>query len=778
MELEAERERIAARLAGGRGRVHLVGVCGVGMAGVAFHLARRGFQVSGCDCAPGALAGWLEARGIPVAGGHDPAHAAAADWMVRSAAVRPDHPELAAAAARGAPVFRRGLVLAALLSGCNSVAVCGAHGKTTTTSMLVQLLRGCGLAPSFCIGGESAALGGVAGAAGSTGAAGIFVAEADESDGTLAGYAPDIAVLTNLEFDHAEHFENLDALRACYAALARAVKRRLVYCADDPEARRLGAPHPRGVAYGIERPADWRAAQVVESGAGAAFDVILRGRALGRLTLPVPGKHNVLNALAACAAAEEWRPDFADVCRALGRFEPVRRRFERVLDADGLLVFSDYAHHPSEIATVLGNLKHFPRARWRAVFQPHRFSRTRALGPALAQVFEGLDELILAPVYAASEPEQPGGTAWDLYAQLRQAGKVRTICATSPAQAWGYLRGCLRAGDGLLIIGAGDVGRMAERAQADFRRAGLAGLDPAAAWREELAGLELEHTLIRAGESFERRSTLHVGGKADIFLEVGLPAELARIVGWARRVRAPWTVVGAGSNILASDLGVRGVVIRLAGAEFCRVSAAEAGRMIAGAGAPLRVLTERAAGAGRAGLEFLTGIPGTVGGALRMNAGAWGREIGGAVEWVRCLEPDGSESVFGGRDLPFAYRECPALAGRIVLEAALATTDDAPEAIRGRMEDFSRRRAWLSGTRSAGSVFRNPAGDFAGRLMEQAGLKGLRVGGARVAERHANVIVTENGATASDVLALMEMARRKVRAASGIELVGEIAYLE
>ncbi len=774
--LYEERERAERLLSRGQGRIHLLGICGVGMAGLAFHLQQLEFQVSGCDSAPGALKAWLEERGIPVSIGHDPGHVAKTDWIIRSTAVPADNPELAAAALRGIPIFRRGLVMASLCSGFLSVAVSGTHGKTTTTSMIVQVLRGCGKAPSFCIGGESATLGGVAGSGAV--AEKIMVAEADESDWTLAAYAPDIAVITNIEFDHAEHFKNMDVLRACFAGMVRGVKRRLVFCADDPEVRQLCEGKPGAVSYGLKSPADWRASKIIEVGYSVAFDVICRGSQLGRITLPAPGRHNVLNALAACAVVEEWQPDFADVSRALDRFAPVRRRFERIIDKDDVLVISDYAHHPAEIAAVLRNLKHIRRKRWLAVFQPHRFSRTLALGKEFAAVFEGLDELILAPVYAASEPALAGGTAWDLYAQIRKAGKVRALCASSLDQAWGYLRGRLARGDGLLIIGAGDVGQMAERAKSDLNRFGLARLNPATEWLAALSGLKLAETLIRPGATLARKTTLHVGGKADIYLDVRSPIDLARIIKWATLKQVPWKILGAGSNILASDLGVRGLLLRLAGPNFRGIRAAGPTRLIAGAGTPLSELAAWAAGEGRAGLEFLTGIPGTVGGALRMNAGAWDREIGVAVEWVTCLDSDGTEKIVDKCDLCFTYRQAVGFAQKIILEAALTTSADTASAVNERMRAIAARRAWMKGLSSAGSVFRNPEGAAAGRLIEQAGLKGHRIGGARISERHANVIVTEKGATASDVLALLEITRQAVRAETGVDLTGEIERFE
>jgi len=772
--MEAEIERVKPLLAHCHGRVHLMGVCGMGMAGLAFHLKHRGFQVTGCDNVRNAISDWLEKQGVSVIQGHDSAHITGVDWIIRSNAVRLDHPELGAAAAAGIPVFRRGMVLAALLSAYTSVAVSGAHGKTTTSSMIAQVLQRGGLSPSFCIGGETAVLGGVAGAG--TGA--ILVAEADESDGTLAVYAPDIAVITNIEFDHAEHFENVAAVQACFSGLIRRVKRRLIYCADDPQARALCREQPHAVSYGLEGPVDWLAADISESGNSIACWVTCRGIELGRLVLPVPGRHNLLNALAACAVAVELNIKFPEISAALRIFEPVRRRFERVVATEDILVISDYAHHPSEVAAVLSNLKYIPRSRWLVVFQPHRFSRTQVLGKDFAEVFQGVDELILAPVYAASEPALAGGTSWDLYAHFRRAGKVRTVYAISVAQAWDYLRRRLVPGDGLLIIGAGDVGQMAGWVKKDIEQSGIDRLNPAQAWVEDLAKLELESTLIRVGEPLDQRTTLHVGGKADIFMEISSPADLGRVVPWADHARVPLTVLGAGSNILASDLGVRGLVVRLTGAAFRGIRGDGSERVIAGAGVPLKALMQWTIEQGRTGVEFLTGIPGTVGGALRMNAGAWNREIGEVLEWVRCLNPDGLEQIVDKSGLDLAYRECRGLAGRIILEAALRVKPDDSSAIQKRMKDMDGRRAWMNGLRSAGSVFRNPEGDFAGRLIEQAGFKGYRIGGACVSEQHANVIITETGATASDVLALVEIVRHEVRNRWGVALIKEIVCLE
>ncbi len=804
------------RLAGPPGHVHFVGICGVGMAGLAFQLKQKGWRVSGCDSKSNALAPWLSAAGIDVRRGHDGAHLDGVDWVVRTTAVRPGHPEIQAALARGLAVFQRGTVLAALLAGHTSIIVCGTHGKTTTTAMLTQILMAAGRDPSYCIGGEST-LGAAAGkpilagppAVAGAGHGDCLVVEADESDGTLAVYAPDFAVVTNVEFDHAEHFADINALRASFTAMLRQVRRGIVYCADDPGAlalcrglpgalacglmptAELSAPAELSVPAELSASAEWRAAVIAETAENTLFQVWCGAVNLGVIRLSAAGRHNVLNALAACAAASACGVAFDAMQRGLQGFQPVRRRFERVISRDDVLVISDYAHHPTEIAATLRTLACLQRKRWLVVFQPHRYSRTRALAGDFAAVLQGVDELVLAPVYAASEKMMAGGTSWDLYAHVRRLGKVRTLCAASLVQAWGYVRTALRPGDGLLIMGAGDVEQIAGWARMELAKCRLTApdpasrVDPACDWVATLEQMQWKSAVFKRQVSLAAKTTLRVGGSADIFAELADEEDLIKLLQWADKSRVPVTLLGAGSNVLVSDLGVRGVVVRLADPAFRQISLASAPafRVVVGAGVSLAELTGRLAADGLAGLEFLAGIPGSVGGALRMNAGAWGESIGARVAWVRLRNPDGSEQVLEKAALGFSYRHCagligPAAAGKVVCAAAFDLTPSNPQAVRTRQAEILKRRAWLSGRSSAGSVFRNPEGDFAGRLLEQAGMKGQRVGGARVLDEHANVIVTEPLATASDVRALLEIMRQAVCEQTGIELTEEIVCLE
>ncbi len=783
-----EQAALARLLAHPGGHVHCLGVCGVGLAGLAYQLRCDGWAVSGCDAARGGsrLAGWLAERGVQVFTGHSAEHLTGVDWLIRSTAVPVSHPELRAAAAAGLPVYQRGAVLAAWLKRRTAAAVCGTHGKTTTAAMLTQILRQCGLAPAWCIGGDCPAFDGVAGRGNG---ARLCVAEADESDGTLADYAPDVTVLTNVEFDHAEHYASLDELRACFAAVLARTRRRVVYCADDPAAAELGARIPGAVGYGFAPGAAVCGVDLRDDGQSIRLRVRWPDAPDMELALPVAGRHNALNALAACAAARALGCAPAGAARALAGFVPVRRRFETIYASAAIRVFSDYAHHPTEIAAAVGMLGRLPHpggdagpARRRImVYQPHRHTRTRALAEAFPGAFAGVDELLLAPVYAASETADAGGTVWDLYAAFRRSNVAPPrVLAAEMEQIREYLRRTLAAGDDLLVAGAGDVARLADWAAAalDSARTGTA-LNPIPGWRDELVRLQLgPATRWQAWQSLAACTTWRVGGPADMLVDAGDPADAAAVLRWAARCQVPVTCLGAGSNVLVSDLGVRGLVLRLTGEGFRQLRRLGPDRLEAGAGVRLAELTAWCAEQGLGGLEFLHGIPGTVGGALRMNAGAWGAAIGTCVTSALCLDRTGVASDLAAAELGFGYRACRGLDQRVAVGAVLQAVPAAPAEIRRRLAEIAARRGKMHWGASAGSVFRNPPGDYAGRLLEAAGCKSLAVGGARVAETHANVITAEAGTTASDIRALIEIMKKRVSVGFDIELVREIVYCD
>jgi len=410
------------------GHVHLMGIGGIGMAGVAWLLKARGFKVTGCDLQSNRQTDWLSSNGVPILLGHHEAHVAEdVDWLVRSTAVSDAHPEVQAASKQNIPVSRRGEVLPALMRDRICIAVSGTHGKTTTTAMIAQVL-GCG----YCVGGEIVGLEGVA----RDGE--IIVVEADESDGTVAGYTPDYAVITNIEYDHMEHHASEKAFIGCFDQFVRNTKNTVFYGADDPIARELCANNPRCEAFDYPT---------------------------SPLPILLPGKHNQWNAAAVMAVAGIWKP-LDEIRAALKNIKPVLRRFETVYEGRGIRVVSDYAHHPTEIAALIQTARELKPKRLLGVFQPHRYTRTRALGPDFPASFEGLEHLWLVPVYAASEQPIAGGTTTDLVNRFPAEWQTRMTNAPSLHEAWSSIREELRDGDLLLIIGAGDIEQLADWARA------------------------------------------------------------------------------------------------------------------------------------------------------------------------------------------------------------------------------------------------------------------------------------------------------------------------
>ena len=748
--------------------MHLAGIGGIGMAGLAFHLKARGLAVSGCDASPGPNTDWLQARGIPVAIGHHPGHIDTADWLIRSSAVRADSPEIQAAIARGLPVLRRGEVLPALLPTAGSVVIAGTHGKTTTTTFLTRLLQKAGRTPSFFVGGHVDDHGTMAGA----GSSGLFVTEGDESDGTLALYEPDIALVTNIEFDHMEHFADVGAFEACFTTFMSQA-RRIIFCADDPRAARLASAFPRAIGYGFSAGAAFRAIDPEEGPARIAYTLVRQGHAEGRLELPLPGRHNILNSLAVAAAGFALGLTFEEIRHGFAGLSLPHRRFDRILDRPDLLVVSDYAHHPSEVRTVIQTARQQGRRRILAVYQPHRYTRTLALGAAFPAAFAGVDDLTLVPIYAASEAPLEGGTIADLYHHFREAGQTPRL-ARSLREAWLDLRHRLEPGDLLLVIGAGDVETIADWAKTDLAAPATPG---PRLWRDDSEAVlthPLPHSTIRRNEPVGNKTTYGVGGEADVWVETASESDLAALLTQANQAGVAVTLFGGGSNLLIPDTGLRGIALRLNPSAFGAIRR-EGNTLVAGAAASVSRLLDAAEEAGLAGLECLESIPGRIGGLVRMNAGAYGAEIGPVTTWVRVAEPDGRIVSIQKTELDFHYRNCPSMHGRIILEAAFSLTPGDPAAIRAKRIELRAKREWMRGLHCAGSVFKNPPGAFAGKLIEDAGWKGRALGGARISERHANILIAEPGCRASDLLALLDLIRDSVFRNSGLRLELEIA---
>ncbi|MCL2467532.1 MAG: UDP-N-acetylmuramate--L-alanine ligase [Micrococcales bacterium] len=439
------------------GRVHLVGVGGVGMSAVAMLLAARGAVVSGSDAHDGPGLEALRAAGVDVRVGHDASAVAGADTVVVSSAVRETNPELAAARAQGLTVLHRSQALAALMAGRVTVAVAGAHGKTTTSAMVAVGLLHAGADPSFAIGGVVHDSTGPLG--GARDGSGPFVAEADESDGSFLAYAPQVAVVTNVEPDHLDHYGTTEAFEQAFVDFADRVTDTLVVCADDPGAVRLAAAARRPgltiTTYGTT------AADVIVGPAepvGTGWCTVVTGpdgvpRQVG---LPAPGDHNALDAAAAWAAvcAVGVDPDVA--AEALGQFRGTGRRFEDRGTAGGVRVVDDYAHHPTEVAALARAARAVAGpGRVLVLFQPHLFSRTTQFATQFGQALDLADVVVVTAVYAAREDPDPQVTGQMLVDAVPSPGKASYVADRHEAAC--AVAGAARPGDLVLTVGAGDV---------------------------------------------------------------------------------------------------------------------------------------------------------------------------------------------------------------------------------------------------------------------------------------------------------------------------------
>ena len=435
--------------------VHFMGIGGAGMSALALLARRRGVAVTGCDTD---LSGATDliACGIPVAASHDPAHVTQVRAVVVTAAVPPDHPELAAARSLGIPVIPRKAALGALCAGRETVALSGTHGKTTTTVMTTEALAAAGLEPTGLAGGRVGVWGGNA----RVGADRVFVVEADEYDQAFLALQPTIAVVNNVEADHLECYGSVDALEDAFVTFAARAGVALVG-ADDAGARRIAArlAGTRVVTFGVSADATARLTHIEQQPGRTTARVRVAGQER-TLTLQVPGLHNLRNATAALLAAHELGADLTAALDALARFTGVGRRFERVGAAHGVEIVDDYAHHPTEVAATLEAARQaFPGRRVVAVFQPHLYSRTQQHGDALGAALAQADVAVVTEIYAAREQPVAGVSGRQVAEAAERAG-TRTLFVADKSALPATLDGLVADGDVVFTLGAGDITRV------------------------------------------------------------------------------------------------------------------------------------------------------------------------------------------------------------------------------------------------------------------------------------------------------------------------------
>ena len=457
------------------GRVHFVGIGGAGMSGIARILLARGVPVSGSDARESATSAALRAAGATVHIGHDGANVTGADTVVVSTAIRDANPEVVAAHKQGLRVLRRAAALAAVMAGRRGIAIAGTHGKTSTTSMLVTAAQACDADPAYAIGGDLAGTG--VNAADGTGD--LFVAEADESDGSFLLLSPYAAVVTNVEADHLDQHGTAEQVAIVFEQFARRIDPDgfLVSCADDPGARRTAAAAVdaglRVRSYGLT-DGDLRLEDLAEDATGTTWRPVLDGKPLDvdPVRVPVPGRHMALNSAAALLTGLELGLPAAGLIEGLGRYAGVRRRFELRGTAAGVTVYDDYAHHPTEVAAQLRAARTVAGGgRVLVAFQPHLFSRTVAFAADFGTALGLADEVVVLDVYAAREDPVPGVTG-ALVADAVPLPAGRVVFAADRSRVAPELAARARPGDLVVTMGAGDVTALAPEILAALTEAG------------------------------------------------------------------------------------------------------------------------------------------------------------------------------------------------------------------------------------------------------------------------------------------------------------------
>jgi UDP-N-acetylmuramate--alanine ligase len=445
------------------GPIHFVGIGGIGMSGIAEVLINLGYTVQGSDASDSANVKRLRDKGAKIAVGHAAENLGFAEVVVVSTAIKRGNAELAAARARRLPVVRRAEMLAELMRLKRCVAIAGTHGKTTTTSMVATLLDAGGFDPTVINGGIINAYGTNA----RLGAGDWMVVEADESDGTFLKLPADVAIVTNIDPEHLDHFKTFEAIEAAFESFVTNLPFYgfAVMCIDHPVVQTLVGriEDRRVITYGENPQADVRLVNLSPQGAGSQFTVAFRDRVghsaheIAGLALPMPGRHNALNATSAIAVARELGITDDQIRKGLAGFGGVKRRFTRTGEWNGITVFDDYGHHPVEIAAVLKAARESTNGQVIAVMQPHRYTRLAALFDQFCTCFNDADAVIIAHVYAAGEAPIPGADRDTLVAGLRARGHRRVATLDDAAQLAGMVRDIARPGDYVVCLGAGNI---------------------------------------------------------------------------------------------------------------------------------------------------------------------------------------------------------------------------------------------------------------------------------------------------------------------------------
>ncbi len=743
-------------------QIHLIGVAGSGMSGLASLLMGMGHRVSGSDRVSTLETARLETVGLTFFSPQSADEIEGAELVIYSSAIKAGNSAYDRAVEEGVPLVKRAQALAAIMDRRKGIVVAGTHGKTTTSAMAAHVLRSGGLKPSHYVGAEIPLLGTNAHW---EPASDYLVAEGDESDGTLALFRPEHAIILNIEEEHLDFYEGIAEIYAVFRQLLDQTRGAFIYCGSDTGATDLCANRENAISYGWE-DCDYTAHQLLEKQGSTSFHVTKRGEDLGEIELSIPGRHNVLNALSVVALASELGVTFGIIKAALGTFRGAKRRLEGKFRSADFQLFDDYGHHPTEIAATLQTARSLRPNRLLCVFQPHRFTRTQLLRDEFGRAFDEVDELVVTEIYPASEAPIPGISGKTICEAVEEFGSSKVSFIPDKDQARLTLGNLLRPGDSLISLGAGDVHEITTELARDLQT--LTMIQEA---------LEEEEAKLRLYEPMNRHTTIRIGGPAQFWIEPHTVAGFARVVKFCREKELPIRVVGRGSNLLVRDGGISGVVIHPLKGDFERVEV-EGELIEVGVGARFKRVSSVAQSAEIGGFEWMEGIPGNVGGGIRMNAGAMGIETFDQVVSVTFIDQEGEIRTKMAEEIDFRYRSVPEFTENFIVSAVFRGVKESRAAIDQKLADSkSHRKGSQPIAASAGCIFKNPEVCGAGKLIDDLGLKNLSVGKARVSEVHGNFIVNDGDAKAGEVLELIAQIQGKAKQLRNIELETEVQIL-
>lgn len=742
-------------------RIHLLGVCGSGMIGIARMLLERGCEVSGSDLQRTEAIEELIEQGLQFVQGHDENQVAGASAIVFSTAIPEENPERQKAKQQGVLEFHRSEALASLINDAETILISGTHGKTTTSLMLAWIMKNAQREPGYYIGAESALLGGSA----SWGAGKQVVVEGDESDGSISRYHPKGLIVLNVENDHLDHFGNFDEIKKLFSEVTERTSGPKLLCIDDDVCCEFLSAHKDALSYGLKEGATYRAVDVHAEQQRPTFSILKGGEILGNLELSVAGLHNVSNACAAAAMAIELGVEVSIIKNSLKTFVGAGRRMETIYKDEEYHILDDYAHHPTEVEATLQAVESLGYKRTVALFQPHRFSRTRDLGAAFGASFGKADEVIISGIYPSSEKPIEGVTG-DLIARAAKgAGHDKVSYSEELISAKTALAKSLKAGDVAITMGAGDVWKVSVQ------------LSQAITLYRDVQKAVGEGSKVKLFEPMRKHTSLRVGGPADVWVEPRNEEALQRVVEYCSQNDVQMTLIGRGTNLLVKDNGIRGVCVHLGTEEFSKITV-DGLTVTAAAGARLKSIVAQAKKYNIGDLEFMEGIPGNLGGALRMNAGAMKSWMFEVVKSVRHMDRDGKIYKTAVQDIEYSYRHVPLFKEHIALSAVMEGSQKNRDEVNEILNAYSKKR-WSSqpAAPSAGCTFKNAEEIPTGKLIDEMGLKETSIGGARVSHVHGNFIVNDGEAKASEVLELIQVVKERAWAERGVELHEELIVL-